>query len=68
MFPYGSATMNRKRSSIATKKRSKASGKAARKDRLSLHPLDLETALAAALQTGPPLEPKKTGRATNKKR
>jgi hypothetical protein len=35
---------------------------------MSLYPLDLETALAAALQTGGPPEPKKTGRATNKKR
>lgn len=35
---------------------------------ISLYPLDFETALGAALKTGGPPEPKKTGRATNKKR
>jgi len=39
-----------------------------RRGRISLYPLDLETALGAALKTGGPPEPKKTGRATNKKR
>ncbi len=59
---------------MKTEKRGKLTkkGSAAKQEgrgKLSLYPLDLETALGAALKTGAPRpEPKKTGRATNKKR
>lgn len=50
------------------KSRNRAPDKSARMKPMSLYPLDLETALGAALKTGGPPESKKAARATNKKR
>lgn len=50
------------------KSRNRLPDEKARMKPMSLYPLDLETALGAALKTGGPPESKKTGRAADKKR